>query len=66
MTFIYIEIYIIYMTFVYIYIYIYIYIHRKGQRIPKSLKNKSYLINIQQKSRNTTIRCNYNLSMYVL
>ena len=52
------------MTFVYIYIYIYI--HRKGQRIPKSLKNKSYLINIQQKSRNTTIRCNYNLSMYVL
>ena len=33
---------------VYIYIYIYIYIHQKGQRIPKSFNNKTYLINIQQ------------------
>ena len=25
-----------------------IYIHQKGQRIPKSLNNKTYLINIEQ------------------
>ena len=30
----------------YLYIYIYIYIHQKGQTIPKSFNNKTYLINI--------------------
>ena len=31
-----------------IYIYIYIYIHQKGQRLPKSFNNKTYLVSIQQ------------------
>ena len=50
------------MTFVYIYIYTSIAKDKEYQNLWKIKR----LRNIQQKSRNTTIRCNYNLSMYVL
>ena len=38
----------IYIFIMYIYNVIYIYIHQKGQRLPKSFNNKTYLVSIQQ------------------